>query len=136
MLPGLVRVLKRMSDSTLIDTIVPGRIYQATKTIQSSTVGTVLQLKLTTSRTNHSSEPQQQGLVSQKIIARTTSQAQEVFLSFKQGSFNSSEDIKAHVEGLLQKEKDVEVCVQLRSENNRSQKSLLEIAMNRKIYWN
>ncbi len=133
MLPGLVRVLKRMSDSTLIDTIVPGRIYQATKTMQSSTVGSILQLKLTTSRTNHSSEPR---LVSQKILARTTSQAQEVFLSFKQGSFNSSEDIKAHVEELLQKEKDVDVCVQQRNDSNRSQKSLMEIAMNRKIYWN
>lgn len=156
MLPGLVRVMKRIAESSSsIDTIVPGRIYQATKSRQSATTGSVLQLKLTTASTastqsqsqSYSQPPSSSdfnpianstGISSQKIIARTNSQAQEVFLSLKHGSFRTTNEVKIHLESLLLKEKGVEVVLQQRFDNGSvpsKTKSLMEIAIQRNINW-
>lgn len=90
--PGLLKILKRLSTSTVINTIIPGRLYTANLKYSGP-----IHLKLTTLATEGFGK-------SQKILARSQSNVQEVFLSFPNENRIDPSFIEAHLKELLIKE--------------------------------
>mmetsp|Transcript_15120 Transcript_15120/g.33346 ORF Transcript_15120/g.33346 Transcript_15120/m.33346 type:complete len:153 (+) Transcript_15120:140-598(+) len=123
-LPGLIKVLKKVALSDIISTIVPGRIYHTNSNLQSqlelrlTTFTTINSNGITSSSSSSSSSSNSagaesaaeaelqgyEGSTTQKIIARKSSQTQEVFLVFPTGSF-SEVTIEDHLAMLLRKER-------------------------------
>uniref|UniRef100_A0A7S3HNY9 Uncharacterized protein n=1 Tax=Spumella elongata TaxID=89044 RepID=A0A7S3HNY9_9STRA len=106
-----------MTESKILNTITPGRMYAAAHT------ESMLELRLTTSTLKTSGpvgerheskkevgkpiqETQSGGSISQKLLARCESSVQEVFLIYPVGSFSedNSQNLAAHLRQILKKE--------------------------------
>jgi len=93
-LPGLLRLLKKLADSPKIATITPARIYH----VPAKHCGP-LELRLTSSISDDKSK-----LRSQKVLARTESSVQEVFLSLPEGEKWDPSSLSDHIRQILRKE--------------------------------
>lgn len=134
MIPGLLKALRSLAESSSITTIVPGRLYKTSKLPCSSAAS--LQLKLTTSSSSaaaqaHADAPAK--IISQKVIVRRESLAQEVFLSFdEKTAFCSQSELARHITQLLRKDDSVTVIVQ---GENKQTMTMMEKAIGTKINW-
>lgn len=78
-IPGLMKVLTKLTESKVISTITPGRLYKCASSSSSK-----LELRLTTSTVKTSNLPNNigqaagEGSISQKVLARADSSVQEV----------------------------------------------------------
>lgn len=104
-IPGLAKVLKRMTESKILNTITPGKMYAAAHT------ESMLELRLTTSTLKTSGpvderheskkavgkpiqEAQSGGSISQKLLARCESSVQEVvFATYLPPSYFDSDHV-------------------------------------------
>lgn len=97
-IPGLLKSLRRLAESSSIRTIIPGRLYKT-----SSNCKTGLELRLTTisgANTDSGNEDvgaclkdtmTATGSLTQKVLARKNSMVQEVFLVVEANSFVSAQ---------------------------------------------
>mmetsp|Transcript_1355 Transcript_1355/g.2197 ORF Transcript_1355/g.2197 Transcript_1355/m.2197 type:complete len:181 (-) Transcript_1355:1044-1586(-) len=111
-LPGLLNILKRLVPSKIINTIIPGRLYRSSSNLQAKGIElrltTVTDASLSTgSNGSRYNSKAIAGSISQKVLARSSSQAQEVFLVYAADSFiaeNPKNSLAEHLKMLLKKE--------------------------------
>lgn len=97
-IPTLLNLLKKLSISDKISTIVPGRLYR----VSSNHIGP-LELRLTTNLCTVKSMNESVN-ARQKLLVRFKSIAQEVFLSFDSQNQLTTADLGSHLRSLLCKE--------------------------------